>query len=48
MAVAVPNWRLTEGGFEALLDGRAQLDFDLARGIDARTRGVCWPWRAGG
>lgn len=40
MAVAVPNWRLTEDGFEALLDGRARLDFDLARGIDARTRGL--------
>ena len=34
MSVAVPNWRLTEGGFEATLDGRARLDFDLARGID--------------
>lgn len=40
MTVAVPNWRLTETGFEAMLDGRARLDFDLARGIDARTRGV--------
>lgn len=40
MSVAIPNWRLTEGGFEAMLDGRARLDFDLARGIDARTRGV--------
>ena len=40
MTVAVPNWRLTEDGFEALLDGRARLDFDLARGIDARTRGL--------
>jgi len=40
MAVAVPEWRLTDSGFEALLDGRAQLDFDLARGIDARTRGL--------
>lgn len=38
--VAVPEWRLTDGGFEARLDGRAKLDFDLARGIDARTRGV--------
>ena len=38
--MAVPRWRLTEGGFEALLDGRARLDFDLARGIDARTRGL--------
>lgn len=40
LAVAVPDWRLTAGGFEATLDGRARLDFDLARGIDARTRGV--------
>lgn len=40
MSVAVPKWRLTEAGFEALLDGRARLDFDLARGIDARTRGL--------
>jgi len=40
MTVAVPEWRLTETGFEARLDGRARLDFDLARGIDARTRGV--------
>jgi Dicarboxylate transport len=40
MTVAVPNWRLTETGFEAALDGRARLDFDLARGIDVRTRGV--------
>lgn len=40
LVVAVPRWRLTEGGFEALLDGRARLDFDLARGIDARTRGL--------
>jgi hypothetical protein len=40
MTVAVPSWRLTDSGFEATLDGRARLDFDLARGIDARTRGV--------
>lgn len=40
LAVAVPDWRLTPGGFEATLDGRARLDFDLARGVDARTRGV--------
>jgi len=40
LAVAVPRWRLTETGFEALLDGRAQLDFDLARGIDSKTRGL--------
>ncbi|MBB3872549.1 intermembrane phospholipid transport protein YdbH family protein [Brevundimonas mediterranea] len=40
MAVTVPEWRLTDSGFEARLDGRARLDFDLARGIDARTRGL--------
>ena len=37
---AVPNWRLTAGGFEATLDGRAALDFGLARGLTVRTRGV--------
>ncbi|WGM32414.1 YdbH domain-containing protein [Brevundimonas sp. NIBR11] len=37
---AVPAWRLTAGGFEATLDGRAALDFGLARGLDVRTRGV--------
>lgn len=37
--VAVPEWRLTPGGFEARLDGRAALDFDLARGVKARTAG---------
>ena len=37
---AVPNWRLTAGGFEATLDGRAALDFGLARGLAVRTRGV--------
>jgi hypothetical protein len=40
MAVDVPQWRLTDAGFEAQLDGRARLDFDVARGIDARTRGL--------
>ena len=40
LAVAVPEWRLTDAGFEAHLNGRAKLDFDLARGIDARTNGV--------
>lgn len=40
LAIAVPEWRLTDTGFEAHLDGRAKLDFDLARGIDAQTRGV--------
>ncbi len=38
--VAVPEWRLTPTGFEARLDGRAALDFDLARGIEARTAGL--------
>jgi hypothetical protein len=38
--VAVPEWRLTETGFEARLDGRARLDFDLARGVDATTAGL--------
>ena len=36
----VPNWRLTAGGFEATLDGRATLDFGLARGLNVQTRGV--------
>ena len=40
LAIAVPEWRLTDAGFEAHLDGRAKLDFDLARGIDAQTKGV--------
>ncbi len=37
---AVPDWQLTAGGFQATLDGRAALDFGLARGLDVRTRGV--------
>jgi hypothetical protein len=40
MTVAVPEWRVTDQGFEARVDGRARLDFDLARGVDARTRGL--------
>lgn len=36
---AVPDWRLTAGGFQATLDGRAALDFGLARGLDVKTRG---------
>ena len=36
---AVPAWRLTADGFTADLDGRAALDFDLARGIALDTRG---------
>ncbi|MBX3478002.1 MAG: YdbH domain-containing protein [Brevundimonas sp.] len=39
LAVDVARWRLTPGGFEAALDGRAALDFDLFRGVEARTRG---------
>lgn len=38
-AVAVPAWRLTPTGFTATLDGRAALDFGLARGLTLRTRG---------
>lgn len=37
---AIPDWRLTAGGFQATLDGRAVLDFGLARGLDVQTRGV--------
>ena len=40
LQVAVPDWRLTPGGFQARLDGRAALDFDLFRGVEAQTRGV--------
>lgn len=36
---AIPAWRLTAGGFTATLDGRAALDFGLARGIALQTRG---------
>lgn len=38
-AFAIPAWRLTPSGFTATLDGRAVLDFGLARGINLRTRG---------
>ncbi|MDY6922830.1 MAG: YdbH domain-containing protein [Pseudomonadota bacterium] len=38
-AFAIPAWRLTPDGFTADLDGRAALDFDLARGITLETRG---------
>lgn len=38
-AFAIPAWRLTPTGFTATLDGRAALDFGLARGIALRTRG---------
>lgn len=36
---AIPSWRLTPDGFTADLDGRAALDFELARGISLDTRG---------
>ena len=36
---AIPAWRLTPAGFTATLDGRAALDFGLARGITVQTRG---------
>jgi len=39
MAFAIPSWRLTPDGFTADLDGRASLDFELARGIALDTRG---------
>ncbi|RZJ02785.1 MAG: C4-dicarboxylate ABC transporter, partial [Brevundimonas sp.] len=38
-AFAIPAWRLTPSGFTATLDGRAALDFDLAKGITLQTRG---------
>jgi hypothetical protein len=38
-AFAIPAWRLTTSGFTATLDGRAALDFGLARGIALQTRG---------
>lgn len=38
-AFAIPVWRLTPSGFTATLDGRAALDFGLARGITVQTRG---------
>ncbi len=38
-AFAIPAWRLTPSGFTATLDGRAALDFGLARGITVQTRG---------
>lgn len=39
-AFAVPRWALTQDGFTADLNGRAALDFDLARGIELTTHGV--------
>ena len=38
-AFSIPAWRLTPSGFTATLDGRAALDFGLARGITVQTRG---------
>ena len=38
-AFAVSTWRRTPSGFSATLDGRAALDFGLARGVTMRTRG---------
>lgn len=38
-AFDIPRWSLTDGGFTATLDGRAALDFGLARGIALQTRG---------
>lgn len=38
-AFAIPAWRLTPTGFIATLDGRAALDFGIARGIAVQTRG---------
>ena len=40
LAVDVPDWRLTPGGFQARIDGRGALDFDLFRGVTARTAGL--------
>lgn len=37
--VSVPRWSLVPGGFTAALEGRAALDFGLARGITVSTRG---------
>ena len=38
-AVAVPRWSLAPDGFTATLEGRAALDFGLARGVTVMTRG---------
>ncbi len=38
-AFVIPAWRLTPAGFTATLDGRAALDFGLARRIGLQTRG---------
>jgi len=38
--VAIPDWRLTPGGFDARLDARAALDFGVARGLKVATAGL--------
>ncbi|WP_436356275.1 intermembrane phospholipid transport protein YdbH family protein [Brevundimonas sp. CEF1] len=38
-SIAVPSWSLTPGGFRAVLDGRAALDFGPARNIALSTKG---------
>lgn len=37
--IAVPSWSLTPGGFRAVLDGKAALDFGPARNLALSTRG---------
>lgn len=39
-AFDIPRWSLTPGGFSADLDGRAALDFGLARGLTVSTAGT--------
>lgn len=39
-AFDIPRWSLTPGGFSADLDGRAALDFGLARGLTVTTAGT--------
>ncbi|WP_372706139.1 YdbH domain-containing protein [Brevundimonas sp.] len=46
-AFAIADWRVTPDGFTAALDGRAALDFGLARGIALDTRGWLTSSRAG-
>lgn len=38
-SIAIPRWRLTDGGFNADLAGRAALDFDFIRGAALETEG---------
>lgn len=40
LEMAIPNWSLTRGGFQAQLDGRAALDFGQARGLKVTTKGL--------